>query len=254
MIGQLLEPLVCERFRTDQRYREGHLRIINALPQRKVMGLHSPEMKALAKSLVKERGEDALRDFESYDPRTLTYEETLIWGFVLSYLKLPPRRKLELLAPYVPILDNWAVCDSFCASAKWMAKLPPQELLDRLRPWFGSKREFEVRFAIVASMTYLLDDCLDEVFELVDNLDFGSIVSEYASVSHKPATPQEGTVLGQRPYYVRMAVAWLLATALAKHPCETLGFVGKSKLPEDVLRLYVRKARESFRTKNVKAL
>ena len=42
MITNLLLPLVCERFRNDARYREGHLRVINALPARKVLGLHAP--------------------------------------------------------------------------------------------------------------------------------------------------------------------------------------------------------------------
>ena len=49
MIELLLHPLVCERFLTDARYREGHLRVVNALPERRVMGLHSPEIKAVAK-------------------------------------------------------------------------------------------------------------------------------------------------------------------------------------------------------------
>ena len=45
MIINLLQPLICERFRTDARYREGHLRVVNALPDRRVMGLHLPEIK-----------------------------------------------------------------------------------------------------------------------------------------------------------------------------------------------------------------
>ena len=56
------------------------------------------------------------------------------------------------------------------------------------------------------------------------------------------------------PYYVRMGVAWLLATALAKFPDETRAFVRSSKLPNDVVKLYIRKARESFRTRTVEAL
>ena len=43
MINHLLQPLVCERFLTDARYRVGHLRVVNALPERRVLGLHSPK-------------------------------------------------------------------------------------------------------------------------------------------------------------------------------------------------------------------
>ena len=59
---------------------------------------------------------------------------------------------------------------------------------------------------------------------------------------------------GERPYYVRMAVAWLLATALAKFPDQTRAYVNACNLPEDVIRLYKRKARESFRTRDVNPL
>ena len=59
----------------------------------------------------------------------------------------------------------------------------------------------------------------------------------------------DGIAIGRSPYYVRMAAAWLLATSLAKLPEQTRAYVNDSSLPEDVKRLYVRKARESFRTR-----
>ncbi len=251
MIRNLLEPLVCERFRSDPRYREGHLRIVNALPYREVMGLHSPEMKQVAGELSKERGLELIRAFESSDSRSLSYEETVIWGYLINLEKLPLEQKFGHLKKYIPVLDNWAVCDSYCAHAKWLKKVPASDLLEFLRPWYYSKREFEVRFAVVASMCYLLDACLDEVFGLIDSLDFSLIKSEYKSVRKKPERIQEGSVVGAEPYYVRMAVAWLLATALAKYPEKTLEYVKGCKLPEDVIKLYVRKAKDSFRTREV---
>ena len=57
MIPHLLQPLICERFKSDARYREGHLRVVNALPERRVLGLHSPEIKQVAKLLSREGGE-----------------------------------------------------------------------------------------------------------------------------------------------------------------------------------------------------
>ena len=47
MIENLLLPHICERFRKEEHYREGHMRIINALPCRRVLGLHLPEMKKI---------------------------------------------------------------------------------------------------------------------------------------------------------------------------------------------------------------
>ena len=62
MIDHLLLPLVCERFLTDARYRERHLRVVNTLPERRVLGLHSPEIKQVAKQLSREGGEVVMPD------------------------------------------------------------------------------------------------------------------------------------------------------------------------------------------------
>ena len=241
MITDLLNPLVSDRFRNDPRYREGHLRVINALPQRKVMGLHTPEMKQVAKLLVQEN--DIIQRFESACQADLCYEETVIWGYLINLQKCPLPQRLSHLQRYIPVLDNWAVCDSYCAHAKWMARMEKEELWAFLQPWFDSQREFEVRFAVVTAMCYLLTpDWLQRIFSRIEGLDFDRISSQYT-------TPK-----GKSPYYVRMGVAWLLASALAKFPEQTRAFVSHCHLPEDVIRLYVRKARESFRTKNEPAM
>jgi len=90
------------------------------------------------------------------------------------------------------------------------------------------------------SMCYLMkEEWLPVVFHQLEALDLSKIQSEYTSLPS--------------PYYVRMGMAWLLATALAKFPDETRAFINASSLTEDVKRLYARKARESFRTRNVSA-
>ena len=254
MIVHLLEPLVCERFRHDARYREGHLRIVNALPERRVLGLHSPEMKQIAKQLSSKGGE-VIYAFEATPNNELCYEETVVWGFLINLVKCPLAERLAMLEHYVPVLDNWAVCDSYCAHAKWMARADMETLWEFLQRWFDSDREFEVRFAVVVAMCYFLnDEWLDRIFERIDRLDYSSIKSKYKTIKGKPKTVQQGTVQGAEPYYVRMGVAWLLATALAKFPERTRAYVRASHLPEDVIKLYVRKARESFKTRIIEAM
>ena len=244
MIEERLIPLICQRFLKEEKYRQGHIRIINALPERRILGLHLPEMKQVAKTLAKQVDVlDVLHAFEQEHQRnrfSLTYEETLVWGLTINALKCTPEERFTLLASYIPVLDNWAVCDSFCCNAKWAQKLPPQTLWEFLLPYFHSDQEFEVRFAIVMSMCYLMkEEWLPVVFGQLEALDLSKIQSEYASLPS--------------PYYVRMGMAWLLATALAKFPDETRAFVNGSSLTEDVKRLYARKARESFRTRNMAA-
>lgn len=311
MIKELLEPLVPERFRTDGRYRNGQVRIINALPGRKIQGVHTPEIRNLAKKLAaREDCRDILRGFEQEESScrgSLTHEEMTVWGFMISYMKCSLDERLEYLRRFVPQIDNWAVCDMFDGSAKWvMRKLSvnPSSSLGRRLPeiaekrgktvgeltvrdilwedlcrYFASDREFEVRFAVVMSMSYYLDEnWLPLVFAQIDALDFGKIKSEYVSAKQArkadhcagicgdragdvtenstdiPANSGisgKGVALGEPPYYVRMGVAWLLATALVKFPGETRRYAGSANLPDDVKKLYVRKARESFRTRDV---
>lgn len=244
MIEERLTPLICERFLNEEKYRQGHIRIINALPGRRILGLHLPEMKQVAKVLAKQGDVlDVLHAFEQEHQKErfgLTYEETLVWGLAINALKCSWEERLSLLKPYIPVLDNWAVCDSFCCNAKWAQKLPPQTLWEFLLPYFHSNQEFEVRFSIVMSMCYLMkDEWLSVVFGQLEALDLSKIQSEYTSLPS--------------PYYVRMGMAWLLATALAKFPDETRAFVNRSSLTDDVKRLYARKARESFRTRDVSA-
>ena len=244
MIEEELTPLICERFLNEEKYRQGHIRIINALPGRRILGLHLPEMKQVAKVLAKQvNALEVLHAFEQEHQKErfgLTYEETLVWGLTINALKCTPEERFSLLASYIPVLDNWAVCDSFCCNAKWAQKLPPQTLWEFLLPYFHSDQEFEVRFSIVMSMCYLMkDEWLSVVFGQLEALDLSKIQSEYTSLPS--------------PYYVRMGMAWLLATALAKFPDETRAFVNGSTLTDDVKRLYARKARESFRTRDVSA-
>ena len=270
MIDHLLQPLVCERFKNDSRYREGHLRVVNALPERRVMGHHSPEIKQVSKQLSHEGGEvvmpdgehricangaEVIRAFEAVPSESLCYEETVIWGYLINLEKCSFDERLAMLDRYVPVLDNWAVCDSYCAHAKWMVRADKETLWAFLERWFDSKSEFEVRFAVVVAMCYFLNEkWLDTVFERINRLDFGRIKSKYKSVKGKPKVAQQGTVQSSEPYYVRMGVAWLLATALAKFPDQTKVFVRSSNLPADVIKLYIRKARESFRTRTVEAV
>lgn len=246
------------------------MRVVNALPERRVVGLHSPEIKQVAKQLSREGGEvvmpdgtrqncangaEVIRVFEAVQSESLCYEETVIWGYLINLEKCSLNERLAMLVRYVPVLDNWAVCDSYCAHAKWMARADKATLWAFLQRWLDSEREFEVRFAVVVSMCYFLNEgWLDRVFQRLNGLKFGRIKSEYKTVKGKPKMAQQCTVQGAEPYYVRMGVAWLLATALAKFPDETRAFVRSSKLPNDVVKLYIRKARESFRTRNVVAL
>ena len=243
-----LQELVCPRFISESRYREGHLRIVNALEGTRILGIHIPELKGLAAALRREgKAEAALEHLERQALTSaradaadrLCYEEKLLWGLLLGKLRGTPEEIFTRVAAFVPYIANWAECDTFCCNAKWKFS---DELWDFILPYFRSRREFEVRFAVVTAMIRFIDaEHIDRTFSEVAKINYDSISSSYPGMRI-------------RPYYVKMAVAWLLATALASAPEKTRAFVNGAGLPEDVVRLYVRKARESFRTREVRAI
>ena len=256
MIEHLLTPLVSKRFLQDERYRNGHLRVINALSDTKIMGVHIPELKNLTKELFKRQdAEQFLSSFElEFRAGNLCFEEKIVWGLLINALNAPETQKYAYLRAFVPAMDNWAVCDTICCNIKWIKD--KNTLWEFLQPYFDSDSEFDVRFAVVMSMIFFLDEeSFPKVTSKLDSLDFSKIQSEFLSPKEaKSAQKVRGVAKGERPYYVRMAVAWLLATALAKIPEMTRAYVNSCRLPEDVIRLYKRKARESFKTRDVNPL
>ena len=246
-----------------------------------VLGVRLPAMRKLAKEVAK-------GDFRSYLDEAAEkigadsiHEEIMLQGLVLGYAKMDREERTEYLEEFVPKITNWAVCDTVCCAAKWAGHkgTDKNRLWDFLGNLRDSDREFEVRFATIMTMCYFLEpEWLPGVFKETDRIDFGRIRSKYIPIAEKKslqancyakaAEPETvpcgygyclsgsrtGTVPEQSPYYVRMGVAWLLATALAKFPEQTREYVRTCNLPDDVVRLYVRKAKESFRTRDTDPL
>lgn len=229
-------PAVCDRFIHDEHYRNGHIRIVAAKPGTVIIGLHTPEMKAFAR-------EDAARESWREDLKfmassaslnPLSHDERIIWGLTIDYVKCNISERLELVDSFLPHIDNWTICDTFCCNAGWAEKAADRPavwmyVLRRLK----SRGEFSRRVGIVLMLGHFLD-------------------KEYFGKCLKALTSMK--LAEGEPYYVRMGVAWLLATALAKFPDETREFVSSGALPEDIIGLYVRKARESFRTRGIPAM
>ena len=234
--GEKFSPAVCERFVNDEKYRKGHVGIVAAKPGTIIMGLHTPEMKAFAKedAARPEWREDLKFLASSAAISPLSHEERTIWGLTVDYVKCGIDERLEYLDALIPHIDNWAICDTVCCNSRWADKVP-----DRPEVWkyilrkLKSRQEFTRRVGIVLMLGHFLDKDY-----------FGRCLKALASMD---------LVCGE-PYYVRMGVAWFLATALAKFPDETREYVSSASLPEDIVSLYVRKARESFRTRSIPAV
>ena len=160
-----------------------------------ILGVRLPKLRKLAKRIAK-------GDWRAYLGQCTedSFEEIMLQGMVLGYLDAPLRERLSYVEDFLPKIDNWSVCDSFCSGLK-IARDFPQEVWVWLLPYLSGGGEFVVRFAVVMLLTYYLDEkYIDQVLVRLDG------------VNHPG-------------YYVKMAVAWAVSVCYVKFPEITHAFL-----------------------------
>lgn len=181
-----------------------------------ILGVRLPRLRALAKELARGDWRAALEQEDVF------FEETMLRGMVIGAARLPPEERLSLAAGFVPRIQNWSVCDSFCAGLKDAKKFPAL-YREFLAPYLSSQEEFPARFGAVMVLDYFL---------LPERLSW--------ALPALLAVPAKG-------YYAQMGVAWALSLCLVKFPRETLPAL--ESLPEGFVRSKaIQKALESRRT------
>lgn len=171
-----------------------------------LLGVRLPALRRLARRL-------AQGDWEAYldGARDDSFEETLLQGLTLGYVQAPPHIVLPRAAAFVPKIDNWSVCDSFCSSLKLAARYP-EEVWRFVTPYLAAGEEFAVRFGVVMLLFYYTGETHGaEVLRLLDG------------VRH------EG-------YYARMAIAWALSIGLARLPALFLPYLEHGGHPDPFVK------------------
>lgn len=228
---EYLNSLVCERFREDAKYRQGHVNVIAAAPGTRILGVHTPEMKQAARELV--RSGDWRRQLELWQGRNpltgaggLSHEERIIWGLTVDYARVSLDERLGMTSAFVPAVDNWAICDTFCSNSKWVEKGDREQVWTFILKLLASGTEFGVRVGLILSLAHFLDD---------------------RNLSRTLGTVCACGFDDDAPYYVRMGVAWLFAEALCRHYDATLPFVSERRLGRWIHNKTIQKAIESWR-------
>lgn len=160
-----------------------------------VLGVRMPELRKLAKEIAK-------GDWRTYlqTAKDEYFEEVMLQGLVIGYAKADVEELLTYVETFVPKIDNWSVCDSFCTGLKF-TKQNKERVWSFLQPYLISDKEYELRFGIVMLLDYYIEpDYIDKVLDLLDD------------VQH------EG-------YYAKMAVAWALSICFVKLPDQTMKYL-----------------------------
>ncbi len=182
-----------------------------------VMGVRLPELRKLAKKIARE-------DWRAYLKRAENeyFEEIMLQGMVIGYVKTDIDEILQYVAEFVPKIDNWSVCDSFCTGLKF-TKTNMKKVWDFLQPYLISSEEYEIRFGVVMLLDFFIEEgYIALALQLFDNI------------------KHDG-------YYVRMAVAWAISIYYVKFPEHTLAYLRSNSLCDFTFNKALQKITESYR-------
>ena len=199
----------------DISYGDFQSKLIPGIPRKHIIGVRVPEVRKLAKRLVKE---SKVSKFLEELPHKY-YDENMLHGLLISEIK-DYDKCIKKVDKFLPFVDNWAVCDIMSPK---IFKKNKTALLQKIKEWSISKKTYTCRFGIEMLMTYYLDE---------------NFKPEYLEI---PAS------VHSKEYYVQMMIAWFFATALAKQWNTTIKYIEDHRLDTKIHNMAIQKARESNR-------
>ncbi|MDC2867431.1 DNA alkylation repair protein [Bacillus sp. BP-3] len=182
-----------------------------------VLGVRLPELRKIAKKIAK-------GDWHTYleTAKDEYFEEIMLQGMVIGYVKTDIEELLVYVASFVPKIDNWSVCDSFCIGLK-STKENKERVWEFLQPYLSSKKEYEIRFGVVMLLDFYIEtEYIERVLNLLDR------------VKH------EG-------FYAKMAVAWAVSICYVKLPDLTIEYLRNNMLDDFTYNKALQKITESNR-------
>lgn len=201
----------------DEKYKNFHKSLCPGTEN--ILGIRVPILRNYAKKICKENDYKELLDILQDE----FYEETMLRGMIIGLnTKIPFEELQNYIFDFVPRINNWAVCDVFCAGLK-VTKKYETGMWKIIQKYLKSDKEFELRFAVVMILDfYIKEDYLKEIFKICDDIK-----------SDK--------------YYVQMAVAWCISLCLIKFYDETVKYLNNCKLDDFTYQKSIQKAIESYR-------
>lgn len=151
------------------------------------------------------------------------FETRMLRGMVIGCAKLPSGERWRMLKDFLPLADNWSLCDSTAAGCRFMAKTPGF-WLPRLQELARRDQEFPARFGLV---------CLLDHFT-------GTPEGRRLTLDACAAAPCPGL-------YTRLGAAWAVSVVAVKEPELGLAFLRTDPLDDFTHNKAIQKIRESRR-------
>ena len=199
----------------DEKYRVFQVKLIPTVDPSAVIGVRTPELRKLAKELLKSGDTDSFLDALPHE----YFDENQLHAFILSGMK-DYEKCMAGVCVFLPFIDNWATCDQL--SPKVFGK-NKDDLLMHIKEWLNSDETYTIRFAAGMLMEHFLGDD----FEL--------------------SYPEMVASIESDEYYVNMMRAWYFATALAKQYDSVIPFIEEKRLDRWTHNKAIQKSVESYR-------
>ena len=167
----------------NESYAAFNKRIVNT--KMPVIGVRVPDLRRLARELAPNMSAADISKL-LLKAQNESFDYVLLCGLLITHARLDDQTAIDLTKQYLPHVDSWAHIDVFVEKKRRFAG---EVWRDFALECLQSKAEFTVRYGVISLMTNFLDEAhIDQVFAVLRN------------VKH------DG-------YYVKMALAWLYATA-----------------------------------------
>lgn len=180
-----------------------------------ILGIRTPKLKKLACEL---KDRDILDYINSNNE--IYYEEVMLKGFLIGYLKTDINDLFKVLENFIPKINNWAICDQTIANLKVLKKYKT-ETWKFIKPYLKSNDEFKARFGIIVMLSNFIDE--EYVKEVLNTLD----------------------KIKLDKYYTKMAIAWTISVCYVKFKEITLDYLKNNTLDKWTYNKAIQKIRES---------
>lgn len=184
-----------------------------------IIGIRVPILRNYAKELLKKYDLKELMENinDNYQ------EEIMLQGMLIGRAKEDFDIIIKYVKAFIPKIETWAVCDTFCTGLK-ITKKHKDEMWKFIQKYLKSKKEFEVRFGVVMILDYFIDEeHLEDNFKIFNSIKLDK-------------------------YYVQMAVAWAISICLIKYYDRTVKYLQEeANLDNFTYNKSIQKAIESYR-------
>lgn len=200
----------------DAPYREFAKKLIPGEVQ--LLGVRLPQLRRLAQQLAREGR------WQLMVAQDACMEEIMLRGMLIGYARgVSLAERLAALEAFVPYITNWSICDSCCATYRFVRR-EREEVWRWLAPYLAAAEEYRARFGVVMLLQHFRQEKM------------------WAARVAK-ALPQ----VKAQGYYAEMAVAWCACELIIQDP--PLRDTLPAALRPSIQRLTLRKLRESTRTR-----